>query len=302
MPDRTTRCHSTRHRPPASAVDPAAELALLLDLLDRIAVLDGSGDVPVDGPALVALSGVHRDHLDVAVRDVPIDARCGSAGLFGITAPPGTIAVGMVTRGLVGRGVVGDGVDPGAPARAPASVAIAVHRRGGVRVRLADPSGATEELDAELASGVLVDGLHRVLGLPTPGTPPPVLDLLHGWWSAALLDRVAKEPCSIADAADAHPAADRTTEQDPRALATAARNLAAAAGWPRLRRAAACTGAAELAAQEADWMDDTMFARWMVEPLPTIDRAVTALHRAGATGTAAFVADVADAAERGAVT
>jgi hypothetical protein len=298
MADRPTRCRPPAQPPRTSGVDARGELDLLVDLLERLAVADTTDDGPTDGPVLVALVGFGRDHVDVATRTVPVDARCGSAGLFGITAPRGTAAVGVVARGLAGRAVPLDGSGLVDVARSPTSVVLAVHRRGGVRARLHDGSSAGSvgtggDPGAEGAQGVLVDGLHRVLGLPSPGQPPPVVDLLHGWWSRALLDRVAVGRCSVADAVALHPAADGSTGPDIGRLAAVTVGMATAAAWSRLRQAAARAGAGELAPDEAAWMDDTMFARWVVEPLPTIDRAVDTLQRSGCVGTAAFVAEVA---------
>jgi hypothetical protein len=199
-------------------------------------------------------------------------------------------------------------VPPGAPATAPdervepvpvvvtmlldrAGRGAGALRRGVVVTRLDGPP-----------EGVVGDACRRALGLPTRPPPPSTTDL----WLRVWLDRLVEETMSTDDAgrfasweavAARHPAAPgqptalranpRSTREpavvaDPYVLADATRQLAAIWPWARLRDDPEVVDTAQppLPAHLARWMDDGMFARWMLSDLiglPLLATTVTAL-------------------------
>ena len=61
--------------------------------------------------------------------------------------------------------------------------------------------------------------------------------------------------------------------------------------WDRLRLAA-CAGvfrAPDLSEAEAEWMDDVLFGRWILDALPRPDHVLSSLERAGAGAVAELV-------------
>jgi hypothetical protein len=134
------------------------------------AVMDLLGNL--DPYLLVVVLSGGTEPADLAVRPIPADPRCGGAGLFGLTAPAGSLLVGASF-----------------PARhddTHALVDILVTRTGTVRSRLREQDAAPEDLPTP-AGGVIVDALHRLLGLPAPGEPPPLGSLYMGLWLHQLL-------------------------------------------------------------------------------------------------------------------
>jgi hypothetical protein len=154
----------------------------------------------------------------------------------------------------------------------------------------------------------VADACRRALGLPT--SPPPASTL--GLWTLAWLDRVV-EAASQADAGSApttwsalaalHAAAGPPGERaapapDPASLAVAGCDLAEAWTWARLRADPAVVDlpgplpSPRLAA----WMDDGMWARWLLSLLPAADDLVSAVHALLPPALAEGVAVVAQAA------
>ena len=234
----------------------------------------------------------------VAVRPLAPDARCGGAGLFGLAAPAGSVTAGCSFLGHAAPwpppGVDADDgtvLDHGPVER----VDVVVARDGRVLSRMhRRPPGARDPVTTDAvgpAGGVVVDALHRVLGLPSPGRPPPVEALMGILW---LQDLVAAATRGIhlswADAVELHPRPPAVGHvlPSPEALAQAARALVGDVSWDRLRRFAAerPTGVVDLSPAELAWMDATCFARWVLESFPPPDQGLAVLERGGA-GTAA---------------
>jgi hypothetical protein len=241
---------------------------------------------------LVALRPTPGDADVVAVHALAPDARCGGAGLFGLAAPAGSVAAGCSFRGHAVTspppgGLPGPAGDDGAIER----VDVVVARDGRVLSRShRRRPGAREPVAADAigpAGGVVVDALHRVLGLPSPGLPPPVEVLVGTLWLQDLVTAAARNGhLSWADAVDLHPRPPLVGQvlPSPEALAQAARTLVGDVSWERLRRFAAQrpAGVVDLSPDEVAWMDATCFARWVLESFPSPDQGRAALEWHGA--------------------
>jgi hypothetical protein len=262
---------------------------------------------------LVAIQPDGPDHMLLGVRELPSDPRCGGAGLFGIDAPERSVLVGVSFEGTSGptgtaTDVPLDPPDPAAGDAETARVDVVVTADGDVHSRIHDHEQPPPS-ERRPARGILVDALHRCLGLPAPGDPPPLTELVARMWLHEFLRRWDGDQIPTwADAALAHvdPAGDdgpvrigapgRGLPPSPEALAASMQRLADEADWNDLRRAAAIgrMAAPDLDPHEAGWMDATMFARWMVDSFPPPLRAVGLLRRAGAPEAADRVREVLD--------
>lgn len=255
-----------RARPTSRPERPADELDLLLDLLASL-----------DPEAVVTLRPVDDDHVDVSVHELGLDGRCAAAGLIGLRAPAGTSAAGVT--------VVATSPEPdGSEWTARVSVALDEDGRLGHRV---DPR--PEPLGADLGppSGLLVDALHRVLGHPSPGEPPMLWELALGWWLRDVMELLADPDFTAGDLVRTHPGLDEPDGANGARLPTAGRIASATeevvgdTSWTRLHDLASRGpgGLPDLAAEEAAWMDPTMFARWVVGGLPSAGRTAQAVER-----------------------
>lgn len=138
--------------------------------------------------------------------------------------------------------------------------------------------------------GAVADACRRALQLPT--APPPASTV--GLWTLAWLDRVV-EVASAADgasrllswsalarlhAAAGPPDARPSTALDPAALAASAAVLAEAWTWARLREDPLVVDVPgpPPSSQLAAWMDDGMWARWLLSRLPAADDLLGAVH------------------------
>lgn len=198
--------------------------------------------------------------------------------LLGFTAPPGWLAMGLVCFGWAHSvTALDDGrAGRGAPRQR--------QRRRARVVTLVDRSGnnqATATLDDgtvgdEPAQGTVSDALHRCLGLPTAPPPAGSAELFAVLWLEALL--AAPRGISWADATALHPSSAWLASLGRRSgsddLATAGRALAETLDWPALRAAAGGQSQQTLVAPDlARWMDDGMFARWVLgghRPVPVL--------------------------------
>jgi hypothetical protein len=156
--------------------------------------------------------------------------------------------------------------------------------------------------------GTVADACRRALALPT--APPPRSTL--GLWTLAWLDRVVEEAsragatarlATWAQVAELHAAVGPLTGafsgvSGPAALAASAQALAEAWTWARLRDD---PGVVEVPGQPpspqvAAWMDDGMWARWLLSRLPGRDDLLAAVHALLPAGLAEGVDQVAGAA------
>ena len=161
-------------------------------------------------------------------------------------------------------------------------------RRGEVVTRLDGPP-----------EGVVGDACRRALGLPTRPPPPSTTDLWLRIWLDRLIeatvfaDDAGRFTCWAAVAAE-HPAAPgqptslranaRSTREpvltdDPYLLADATLQLAALWPWSRLRLDPDIVDTAQppLPRHLTDWMDDGMFARWVLSDLVALDTLASAV-------------------------
>ncbi|HEX6166242.1 MAG TPA: hypothetical protein VFZ77_09730 [Acidimicrobiales bacterium] len=155
--------------------------------------------------------------------------------------------------------------------------------------------------------GVVADACRRALALPT--TPPPATTA--GLWALLWLDRLVaaaggatpcERPQTWSSVALLHPAAGprgdpATAVRDPDGLVAAAAGLAAAWPWQRLRtRPAGAPLPVGPSAGLAVWMDDGMWARWLLADLPGAGDLLSAVRGLLAPGLAGGVARVVAAA------
>lgn len=158
----------------------------------------------------------------------------------------------------------------------PISVTILIDRAGHGRGLLRQ--GDDTRCLAGPPEGIVGDACRRVLGLPTPPPPPDTAAL----WLQLWLDRVVVEatehssrgrPISWDAVTLLHPGARSVDgERDPEALAEATLALTDALPWHRLRcdPETIITAGPPLARDVAEWMDDGMYARWLLNELTDI--------------------------------
>ncbi len=281
---RRVRPRSSRSTRPADPLAPD-RIEAALGLLARL-----------EPASLITLRPERSGDLVVAVADLPPDPRCAGAGLFCLDAP--------APCSLVGLSFTGDPAPPDGDG--PVRVDAVVTTSGQVHSQIHRPGREPSPVTGA-AGGVVVDALHRVLGLPAPGEAPPLIAMVIGLWLHQVLPLTAggRRP-SWAEVAAAHFGPAHGPDAGPgiggpgcpppseEVVAESMQELADEADWEDLRRAAAIgrMAAPELAPEEAGWMDTTMFARWMVDSFPSPDAVLTRLTDAGAHDVADRVRDV----------
>jgi len=203
------------------------------------------------------------------IRPLRPGGRASTTDLFGLLAPPGTQAVALALTGRADTDA--------APHRVRVEVAVDADGRSRSRVRSAADGHVLVEDDD--ASGLLVDALHRVLGLAAPGPPPPFGRLVLGVWCAGLAAALrAGGPLTWPRAAALHPAVSSHPSTSPlehpppspESIAEWTTAVDAPSRWESLRRRVA-TGShvVDLRPSDADWMDATTFGRWYLGGLPS---------------------------------
>lgn len=291
--------------------------------LDRLVTavdttLGGRPDV-VEGGVLLRVTG-HPPQ----VATIPLEGDHPLDMLLGFTAPVHWRAIGIhcraraydlpgPDRGEGGRAVP-DGPDGPEPPH-PVVVTVLVDRsgsgsgllrRGPLSTRL---PGAPE--------GSVGDACRRALGLATPAPPSSTAEL----WLRVWLDRVVEAAGSGDDrdelttwdaVAALHPASPaRPTPAaaqpptlpagvglgDPEALAETTHVLAGAWPWSRLRHEPDVIDTARppLPRQVAEWMDDGMFARWVLAELADLGLLCRTVRALLPPGVAAAVDDTVQA-------
>jgi hypothetical protein len=225
--------------------------------------------------------------------------------LLEFVAPPHWRALGVSTSGRARHLELGPphrdagGVGAGAEAEAVSGAAADADPLDVTVTVLVDRSGAAAGLMRHgdvvtplpgRPDGLVADACRRALGLPT--APPPGSTLIL--WTLAWLDRVV-DAAGRADAggrlsswpsvARLHAAASSPDARSPgglapAALAEAAASLAEVWTWSRLRdepRVADVPGP-PASRRLAQWMDDGMWARWLLSRLPAADDLLSAVH------------------------
>lgn len=209
-------------------------------------------------------------------------------GLLGWVAPDDCQGVGVVATGRVtldegsedGPGGLRPGHTPGV------RLACVVSRDGVVGWRMVVPGGTC--LEAPPAEGRLLDCFRRCFGLPTP---PPLADTARVEvvvWLLAVHDAIRRTGRRLSwhEVAELHPvSANRIHPQllhrtRPADLADLIRMAAWNWSWEDLRRAAAegRWGDDIIEPRLAAWMDQGMFARWILGELPAPDELIDAVR------------------------
>jgi hypothetical protein len=202
--------------------------------------------------------------------------------LLGFVAPAHWRAVGVTCSGVSHR-LDGTPSDPG-----PVIVTTLVDRSGDVASVIRQSGEVTVMPDP--LEGTVADACRRALGLPTAPPPPSTLGLWTLSWLDRLVDLAGRGPAgagtqSWAAVARLHAAASPPGDEpyaalDPQRLVSAASALARAWPWARLRADPSVLDlpGAPPTARLAGWMDDGMWARWLLGLLPAPDDLMAAVH------------------------
>jgi hypothetical protein len=251
---------------------PTRDLAALALQLDAIAEQVGWGAPPL----LIGLTDEGVDHATPPA-PVPLDGEPVDlvASLVGFDAPDDWNAVAVVVQGRSWL------LDDGAADPRPVRLTHVVDRRAEV-ASVVRHAGDPPQVQREVGEGRLVDVCCRILGLPTPPPPPDSTALWALQWLDGIVTRVARgeRMRGLVAAAHAHPAVELVAQHEPRLVDEAVGRLVRLGAlmgeqreWPRLRRACAdgTWVVDDLAPEGAAWMDDGMFARWVLAEYPSFD-------------------------------
>ena len=252
----------------------------LTDLLTRLEVAVGP-----DADEGAWLVRVVPDDLGLSIGLLELDSEDTPpvSALLGFRADPSWVAAGLVFHGSA-RTLDDDG-KPGERRRVRAVHAVTVDGEEASILRYLDDPGAT--IDPGPAEGRLTDCCKRILGLPTPRPPAPLLHWFATVWLGAVLGRLASEPArplSWPDIVGLHPLADPCALQ-PRSFATHVADHIATTTWESLRFEVSAGAVqfgrlgtlpnslvahvmAEVPPTVAGWMDEGMFARWLLSAQP----------------------------------
>jgi hypothetical protein len=258
----------------------ALGLAACVDMADAALAPTSDAAIPrvaslgADGPDELAWFPLEGGH--------PLDV------LLGFVAPDHWAALGVSTPGhahpVGDDGRVARSTDP-----SPIRVTVLFDRSGRAAGRLRQ-GGEVAALPGS-PEGVVADACRRCLGLAT-GPPPATTALL---WTLSWLDRLvdaaggattSPRPASWADVARLHPAAsspppgpEADVGPEPGALAAATVALAEAWPWSRLRADPSLVDVPGPLPEPhvIRWMDDGMWARWLLSTFPAVDDLVAAV-------------------------
>jgi hypothetical protein len=193
--------------------------------------------------------------------------------LLRFVAPPEWAAVGVSSTGWA-HPVDASGRPRPGTGSSQVRVTVLIDRSGAAGGVLHDGDDVTDL--PEPPQGVVADACRRALGVPT--APPPATS--GELWTLAWLDRLVEVagrragPALLAAwpaVAALHPAAGPAPHPpDPPSLAAAAVGLAEAWPWSRLRAEPTVVSipGVDQSPATAEWMDDGMWARWLLAGLP----------------------------------
>lgn len=232
------------------------------------------------------------DQVDLHLAPLPEDDRAGAAGLFGMRAAGSWCAVAAMFAGrarhLETSAVVG-----------AASALVVVDRAGDIASMLrvdGQPVGGHDDGPGHVV-GLIIDALHRMLGLPSPGDAPPApLMALAVWSQLLILHTIERGSTSWAEAVAMHPGdpggrrRDRHIDASVETVVEATLRTDGDLSWDRMhRRACAGHGPLDLSVDEAAWMDPTLYGRWVIGGLPDPEMAADTLVAHGDERTAECV-------------
>jgi hypothetical protein len=271
-------------------VPPPPELALAACVETADATLAGLG-APAPSGALLRVSAPDA-HPPGELACYPIDPVHPLDLLMGFVAPVHWWALGVSSCGLQ-RPIGDDGraVRSADSPRVRITVLIDRSGRGAGLLRHGDeltPMPGPPD-------GTVADACRRALGLGTAPPPPTTVGLWTRCWLDRLVDALAASggagrggpgPSTWRDVTRLHPASSVVTTRwsgldlgpDADALADATRALADAWPWGRLRADPAVVDVPGPVpdARVAAWMDDGMWARWLLATFPALDDLVDA--------------------------
>jgi hypothetical protein len=281
------------------SVDPAdagdrSDPALLAELVG--ATLDDGA--PHEGSRIVGVEPA-GDELRLHVAPVPADDRAGAAGLFGMRAAPEWTAVAEVFTGRARH--LDDGARLG-----EATGVIVVDRAARVasqllvdgRVVVAPGEHGPDGRSRDVPVGLVVDALHRMLGLASPGAAPaPPVAALAVWGQVLVQHTLEHGPPDWATAVALHPGDPGPSHvvASVETVTEATLHTGADMDWRRLHRRAVRRGDghADLRPDEVTWMDATLYARWVIGSMPDPATVAELLEQHGAEDTARRVLRVA---------
>lgn len=193
--------------------------------------------------------------------------------LLGFVAPETWSALGLVCYGWASPPSSDGGGRPSEhPDRRRVRVVSLLDRTGDERATATLEDGTVVD---EPGSGMVADAMRRCLGLPTAAPPVGSGELFAAMWLTSIAS--AGRRLTWSEAAMLHPAMQLLSRSGGRRpqveeLVSSARSLARALPWGELRLRAAAgveDGGIGLSADVAAWMDDGMFARWVLGGLPS---------------------------------
>jgi hypothetical protein len=252
-----------------------------------------------DGPRIIGIEPT-SDHLQLHLAPLPHDERCAAAGLFGMRARPGWCAVALTLHGRARQLDTAQEVGR-------ATAMVVVDQDGGVASTLRVDDAAVDGCPADDPSrpgpgrpeGLTVDAMHRMLGLPSPGGPPPTPLFTLAMWSQLLIcHTLERGTTSWAEAVRLHPGhpGGGRVDASVETVVEATLRTEGQVDWQRLhRRGGAGAGPPDLSRSEARWMDPTMYSRWVLGSLPDPDLAAQVLAAHACTRSAEAVAAVSAA-------
>jgi len=206
------------------------------------------------GHLLLRVTSADRDGADLGTKPIdghPLDT------LLAFTAPAEWQAIGVSAEGWAAS--MDSGVRPSqSKGRMRVRTTTLVARDGAVAAGVRKAGGELEQMGA--GAGTVLDALKRAMGLPT--APP---DVPFVAWVARMLLLLI-----IGDGPRAHrrvPWWQLRTELDRH------KDLAVEGSWGTLRGLAAKREnvVADLTPDVAAWMDEGMFARWVIGGMPSFD-------------------------------
>lgn len=276
---------------PAPLGDHLATDASLHLLADHLTDALTTGELE---PCVLHVAAPDADGFDLGVR--PLDGLHPTDALLGTTAPADWHAVGIATHGWAYH--VADRGDP-ARRRHRVHVVTLLSRSGEhVHRTRGDDEDLEEALGGEAPSGEQVDLLRRVLGLPTD--PPPCEPSTY--WSIEWLSAIvgADEPIeTLSDAVGLHPVAEllrRGTSIGGPDLIDVLTAFHRVLTWGRMRELATLGrfSVPELDPEDAAWLDEGSFARFVLNRCPPLHLLRNRLHAHVSAEAADDVLDLLD--------
>jgi len=228
-------------------------------------------------------------------------------GLLGWVASDDCLGVGVVATGRAMMDETAGSHSPAGlrPGTTPGvRLACLVSRDGEVGWRMVVPGGVS--LDAPPSEGRLLDCLRRCFGLSTPPPPAGAGRVQVVVWLLTVHDTIRRtgRRLSWREVAELHPVGALRAEPGslhqagPAAIPELIRIAGQAWSWETLRQGAArgAWGDDVVTPQLAAWMDEGMFARWILSELPTPEELVNRVRPHVSPSTARRLAHVVRAA------